>query len=182
MRQQGIKVIAPLSRGLPKTGQIVSYLDGDDGDIEAGWWLGLLNENNRTRFVEKEYVSGKPVIIDLATKLMWPKDIASSICRDGTAGHWSVAFAWLNGRTWGSFSDWRLPNVFEMLSLANLNEIEPSTYKTIFTNWNVLTVLWTASTDPSATTNAIRVSFTDGCYCGKYAKTNNLRFIPCRRV
>jgi len=51
MLKDYIHTIKPLSRGLPKTGQETSYFSGDDGEYEAGWWSGLLNANNRTRFI-----------------------------------------------------------------------------------------------------------------------------------
>ncbi|GAH99217.1 unnamed protein product, partial [marine sediment metagenome] len=50
----------------PKTGQIVSYDTGDDGEHEIGWWLGLVNGVNRIRFIEKEPVEDEKVIIVFA--------------------------------------------------------------------------------------------------------------------
>lgn len=180
MRQQDIKITQPLSRGLPKTNQDSSYLVGDDGYFERGWWIGLKADANRVRFIEKELVSGEPVIIDRATKLIWPKDIADEATDGGDTKTWSDAIIWCLALDFGGFFNWRLPNIFEFLTLANLNEVSPSTYKTVFDNWNVSPTFWTASTDPSATNKAIRVTFTAGCYCGAYLKTAAYRFVPVR--
>ena len=100
------------TRKLPKTGQTTSYQSGDDGDIEAGWARG-------TRFVEKT-IAGVAVILDYATGLMWPKDIVSDYGSpfDATMT-WSNAITNCNNLVFAGFSDWRLPNVLEALSIKS---------------------------------------------------------------
>ncbi|GAH98409.1 unnamed protein product, partial [marine sediment metagenome] len=63
------------SRLLPKTGQVISYVDGDDGFHQAGWWKGTKSANLKTRF-EVRTIGLVDVVIDNATGLMWPKDVA----------------------------------------------------------------------------------------------------------
>ena len=71
-----------ISRGLPKTGQTTSYITTDDGDTEIGWWKGLTDAQNRTRFVSVT-ISGGDVVIDRATGLMWSADGNEAGCNNG---------------------------------------------------------------------------------------------------
>lgn len=130
-----LKLITPLSQGLPKTGQETSVFDGDDGYYERGWWLGTLNDNNRTRFIEKEFVSGELVIMDLATNLMWPKDITGDATDSGANKSLTDAITWCEELIFGGFSDWHMPNILEMCSLMCGKCINPSAYTDVFDNW-----------------------------------------------
>jgi len=182
MRQQSIRVIAPLSRGLPKTGQTVSYATGDDGTYETGWWLGLLNENNRTRFVEKEYVEGQNVIIDLATHLMWPKDLTCIICGTGDTAKWTNAVVIPIGVAYGGFSDWRLANVIELISLVNYGVSAPSIFSDVFDNYPYGYYLWSSNTLNALTTYASQVAHTDGLGVRGKPKSESYKFISCRSL
>lgn len=175
-----IKLTTPLSHGLPKTGQIVSYHDNDDGALELGWWLKTFNVNNRVRFVEKEYVAGEVIILDLATGLMWPKSGLSSICGTGQITSWINAFVVPTVNTFSGFSDWRLPNLQELLSICNHSFINPAIH-TEFTDVQADNYkgYWTSTTYASDTSFAWYVRFVDG-YAFALAKTSNTYYRPCR--
>jgi len=183
MRQQSIKAITILSRGLPKTGQEIKYYAYDDGAMEAGWWLGTLNENNRTRFVEKEFVEGEPVIIDLATKLMWPKDISGVATDGGLVKNWETGVEWCNNLIYGGFFNWRLCNVIEFFSLVNLGRVDPCAFTDVFDNWPASEAFWASSTWPGITTYAHRVFCSQGySSSGKEKIYVGYRVLPCRSL
>lgn len=171
-----------LSRGLPKTGQETCYQPGDDGYYEYGWWLGLLNVNNRRRFIEKEYVSGESVIIDLATRLMWPKDFGGAATDSGDAKDWVQAIIWCETLSFGGFSDWRLPNLLEFLSLMNLGRNNPCFNDDIFDGYDITSSYWTSSTRPGLSTDAQRAYFTTIVAVGNLAKSSTARFAPVRSI
>jgi len=151
-----------LPRGLPKTGQETSYVSHDDGHYEAGWWPGRLNENNRTRFIVKEYVTGEEVVIDLATRLMWPKDIASTICYCGNPVNWPTAVIYADGGAFGGFPDWRIPNFIELMSLINYETTNPAVWS-IFDNVNHDNqYAWSGTTRKALTTQAWAISLAEG--------------------
>ncbi len=104
-----------ISRGLPKTGQVISYSAGDDGDHEAGWWPGRLNANNKTRFIQKT-IGGDDIVFDRATGLMWATDCTAAGGNGGIMAMWGPQITYANGLTFAGFSDWRMPNIIEFVS------------------------------------------------------------------
>ena len=95
---------------VPKTGQITSYRDGDDGDYQMGVaWPA-------PRFTDH----GDGTVTDNLTGLMWTK----SANIDGQKA-WDDAIDWCNALDHGGHSDWRLPNRRELLSLIDRGEYSP---------------------------------------------------------
>jgi len=103
---------------LSQTGQITSYLSGDDGDIQSGipWPV--------PRFVS----TGYGTLTDNLTGIMWTRDanaIGQSQCNYSTPMTWHDALDYikcLNKNSYLGFIDWRLPNANELQSLINLEE------------------------------------------------------------
>lgn len=122
-----------ITRGLPKTGQTILYVAGDDGDHEAGWWKGRLNANNRTRFIAKT-IGGGDIVLDRATGLMWAADGNAGGCAMGSVQIWSDAITIANALTFAGFSDWRIPNMKELLSLVDFSRCSPAIDPIIFPN------------------------------------------------
>ena len=95
----------------PKTGQIVSYAKGDDGDIQAGvaW--------PNPRFTD----NGDNTITDNLTGLMWTKDadIAKQATNQPSLNYFS------NTRP-GGYGDWRLPSIYELESLVDVSRANPA--------------------------------------------------------
>jgi len=160
MLKDYIHTIKPLSRGLPKTGQEVSYATGDDGKHEAGWWSGLLNANNRTRFLVKT-LAGNDVVIDLATGLMWARDGNAVGCYNGDIITWSDAVITANGMSFAGFDDWRLPNIIELLSIVKYNTWNPAIWP-VFTNTKYTLAYWSSTSRAYATTNALCLGYSEG--------------------
>lgn len=166
----------PITRHLPKTGQSTSYASGDDGDIEAGWWRGRLNSNNKTRFLSKT-ISGDDVVIDRATGLMWPKDFAGAGGSSGQTKTWAFSFVWAAALNFAGFDDWRLPNAYELISIAIFEGAAPYVHP-IFDN-PVNSDFWTSTTRPGATTNAYLVTFLYP-HLATLAKTFSFRVLAVR--
>lgn len=160
MRQQFIKTITVLSRGLPKTGQEVSDVIGDDGEHEAGWWVGRLNVNNRTRFLVKT-INGDDVVVDLATGLMWARDGTAAGGFGGLTRAWVTMLGVCNELTFAGFTDWRLPNINELCSIVNFSIWNPAVYD-VFQNILYTEKYWSSTTRAFATTNAKAMSFSEG--------------------
>ena len=132
---------------LPETGQITSFATNDDGDLRNGvaW--------PNPRFTD----NGDGTITDELTGLMWDKN------GNRFTSTWSQALSDAAGLSLGGFSDWRLPNVVEMMSLINREQTDNAAWLITqgFTNVQ-LGSYWTSTTDASLTTTAWAVATDDG--------------------
>jgi len=135
---KGPKPPAPV----PQTGQTESYYPGDDGDLQRGVPCP------EPRFTDNE----DGTVTDNCTGLVWLQNancLATSypeFDNDGTAGDGRVTWqhaldfvAGINNGTYGecgaSYTDWRLPNIKELLSLVDLGFYDPAIAHTSpFTN------------------------------------------------
>ncbi|KKL08907.1 hypothetical protein LCGC14_2571200, partial [marine sediment metagenome] len=117
--------ITILTRGLPKTGQTITYHSEGDGAYQAGWWKGKLNVNNKTRFVLKT-INGDKVVIDRATGLMWAADGDEAGCNESGILYWDEALPYAYNLTFAGFSDWRIPNINELGSIINFGKETPA--------------------------------------------------------
>lgn len=153
------------------TGQTTSYRDDDDGDLQLGESMAAAQ-----RFTN----NGDGTITDELTGLMWLRDASCLIHNyeewetDGWAEGWvpwARAFLFIEQINDGTLSacaagygDWRLPNVVELESLVNAEEV------TIFDWLNAVGFVgveqqdyWTSTTDPDTiTTFAYTVNMDDG--------------------
>jgi len=89
---------------IPQTGQTTRYADNDDGDLEEGaaWPV--------TRFID----NGDQTVTDTLTGLMWQKN-PNAIPKS----NWSQALSLCDSSPVASYTDWRMPNLREMLSLID---------------------------------------------------------------
>ncbi|MCX5635770.1 MAG: DUF1566 domain-containing protein [Planctomycetota bacterium] len=163
---------------LPKTGQVISYQTGDDGTYQVGWKKGRLNSNNQTRFVAKT-IAGNAVILDYATRLMWPA--ADEVAGAVTTWTWVNAVAYaqvtynsVNG--YAGFLDWRLPNFYELTSLFDFNA---TNLKRV--SFNLATAnYWTSTTNPDNTAGGMAVRFSATNVVTTAAKTSAYAVRLCR--
>ena len=100
---------------LPQTGQTTSYYPGDDGALQRGvkW--------PNPRFINH----GNGAITDRLTGLMW-----EAMPRKQHVD-WYQAFDRineLNREKLGGFSDWRMPNINELVSILNWSGNNPIEY------------------------------------------------------
>jgi len=98
--------------GISKTGQTLSYAEGDDGNLQEGsaWPV--------PRFTDH----GDGTVTDTLTGLMWTKSAAHTT--EGTT--WSEAIAFCNNLDFAGFSDWHLPNIGELHSLIDFSKSKPA--------------------------------------------------------
>lgn len=157
--QMNTKTIT-LSRLLPKTGQSIQYKSGDDGTYQAGWWKGLTVATNRERFIAKT-IGGDDVAIDLATGLMWAVDGNEAGCNNGGDSTWEGAIAYANNLSFAGFSDWRLPNILELISIHDYSIDVPALQEPPFSNTKTETY-WASTTLNPQTTWAWSVNADDG--------------------
>ncbi len=133
-----------LTRLLPKTGQLTARRVGGDGYYQYGWWKGLRLANNKPRFVSKT-IDGDDVVIDRATGLMWPKDCSGAAANSGDSAVWNAAIDFCVALDFAGFTDWRLPNIFELISINTLESMNPSII-TPFINVPSSTHFWSSTT------------------------------------
>jgi len=169
---------AILSRLLPKTGQSICYQAGDDGTYEAGWWKGKLNLGNKVRFISKT-VGSDVIVIDRATGLIWAADGNASGCKSD-ADSFSDCIIYAEGLTFAGFSDWRVPNIKELVSLLDYGISGLRIKQPPFSNTTTERRYVSSTTYIEATTYCYGVDFIDGkIYSG--VKTDNVWVLRCVR-
>jgi len=99
---------------VPKTGQTNSYQTGDDGTYKKGvaW--------PNPRFTIGTGVDGTNCVTDNLTGLMWTRN-----ANLGGTKTWTNAIAYCEALTNGVYTDWRLPNKRELLSLTDDGQKDP---------------------------------------------------------
>ena len=175
----------PLGQRL-KTGQTTCYNSagfdiacagtGQDGDLQKG--------------LDPTYVdNGDGTITDVPTGLMWEKLSDDGSIHDfGNSHPWAQAFsvhvAGLNSANFAGHSDWRLPNVNELHSLARYGAfvfaVDPIFYTGCASGCTVTTCscaqpdfYWSSTTYQSSPGLAWGVSFTDVGVLGAQYKVNS---------
>jgi len=127
--------------GIPKSGQITEYADGDDGHYKKGY------PKIGARFTD----NGDGTITDNATGLMWVKNPTL------TKMTWLNALAYCEALNYAGHDDWRLANADELLSLIDYGRNAPAIDTNFFPNpgsdW-----YWTATTYHGATAQAVIIN------------------------
>ena len=165
----------------PKTGQTTSYATGDDGDLEKGVVLVT------PRFTD----NGDGTVTDNQTGLIWLKNANCFGFR-----RWNLAIADSNGLASGSCGlsdgsnsgDWRLPNLFELESLREMQYENPAISNTAGTGqWTEgdpftgvqSSPYWSSTTFANANDYAWSVYLSSG-YVLSYDKYSSLYVWPVR--
>lgn len=188
--------------GLPKTGQQPGYPTGtpfatyddawyaaptQDATVEIGYprKTGSWTAYNTARFT----ANGDGTVTDNATGLMWVKD--PSLCGGGTYPNtwgaalntpatmkWAGAITNCEALTYATYTDWRMPNINELLSIVNYGRADNQSSYAIFTN-QLQSFYWSSTTRSDTTPNAWGVYFTGGS-TANVAKTNDFYVRPVR--
>lgn len=163
------------------TGQTTSYGSGagvDDGGLEigqlhrytiltAGQYSGTVNItiNSKTDTHSNECV------FDDSTGLMWSRTTSAGVgpTSNGllpwtTNANSEGIFTYLsaaNAASLAGYTNWRVPNLFELVTLANYEVTNAAPDATAFPSWPVL-YLWSSTTRPSPTSGALTVGFGSG--------------------
>ena len=122
------------------TGQTNSYQTGDDGYYEAG--VNLPVGTNRWTIQ-----ADTNLIVDNRTGLMWTRD-AHRYSGAEWYTNWSSAISNCEALDYGGYTDWRLPNRSELMSLLSM---EPTVYNPSLPlghpfNNTALNPYWTSTT------------------------------------
>jgi hypothetical protein len=131
-----------------KTGQYISYRPGDDGM----WFKGVAMIWPDPRFTD----NGDGTVTDNLTGLMWAKNANLA---SGTMS-WNDAIDYANNLSLGSegcgisYTDWRLPNRFELESLQDLGNRVPALPTGHPFSYVQSNYYWLSSTSASYTTSA----------------------------
>ncbi|MES0335666.1 MAG: DUF1566 domain-containing protein [Candidatus Magnetobacterium sp. LHC-1] len=155
---------------LPQTGQTTTYAAGDDGALQKGvaWPSPRFTDN------------GDQTVTDNLTGLMWTKSANLPI----EAKMWNDALNYVSsmnsgGGTYG-YTDWRLPNINELESLANVSQASPDTWLNSqgFTNVQ-FDFHWSSTTYDSNTSLAWGVSVSNSDISARYKSATTTTFGRC---
>ncbi|HUU04006.1 MAG TPA: MopE-related protein [Myxococcota bacterium] len=105
-------------------------------------------------FTSTEPVSGQPVVTDNVTGLVWQGS-------DSGTHTWQDAIDYCDGLDWGGYTDWYLPDEYELQSIVDYGRTNPSIDPVAFpgtpSNW-----FWTSSSYVFASSYACSVYFSSG--------------------
>jgi hypothetical protein len=97
--------------------------------------------------------NGDGTVSDLITGLMWQKESVQGIS-------WQASLAYCQNLKLGGYTDWRLPDVNELIGLVDYSRTSPSIDDAFFTN--TLLHHWSSTTYPSNPGMAYHVCFLRG--------------------
>ncbi|MFZ1386586.1 MAG: DUF1566 domain-containing protein [Thiolinea sp.] len=144
---------------------------------------GIERTNSFVQFQD----NGDGTVTDRATRLMWQK------CADGqgadcsgepTLFTWMNAFAratTLNNTAYAGYSDWRLPNAKELLSIAERSCVNPAIDLIAFPNTGQDASFWSSTTLTGYPQSIMRVNFLSGD-SDPYSKTSTLQLRLVREL
>jgi len=102
---------SPPVRPLPQTDQFETYQTGDDGYYKKGY--------SGARFT----FNGDNTVTDNATGLTWIADLNALGAPFNAVMTWTNAITNCESLNYAGYGDWRLPNINELLSLANYHKL-----------------------------------------------------------
>ena len=153
----------PINWTIPPTGQGKCYNDsgeitcpGTAGSSSCGTtdFCGQDAQYPTTRIFTVTTVSGKKLVEDSATGLIWTQEFE-------TGKTWQQAVDYCDALDYGGHTDWRLPSPIELATITNLGTYSPAIDATAFpgtpSEW-----FWSSSSYANATSNAWIVLFPNG--------------------
>lgn len=164
------------------TGQATVYVAGDNGTNQNGVKKAytLLNAGQFSGTVSiainsKTDTHSNNVALDNNTGLMWSNHAAASVgptsngllpwTTTGSGGTSEGIFPYLtaaNVALLSGYADWRIPNIFELMSLADFEAATSAPDATAFPSWSTASPFWSSTTQTSGTTLAMEVTYANG--------------------
>jgi len=163
---------------IPDTGAVLCY--GEDSEIpcpseEEAYYLqdaqqGWDFTHSAPERFSIDVSSGNKVITDTITNLMWEGCTQGyDNCSDlgGVCGpmcDWSESIAYCDSLMWGGYTDWRLPNSQELLSIIDYRHLTPALDKEVFDDLGVYpgAMYWTSDSSLYEKSMGLTVDFRDG--------------------
>lgn len=172
---------------LIKTGQTTSYRTGDDGDLEKGrlpTFTTLTCNNgfgNTNRFTDTlgGQTYANDLVVDWATGLMWYRALSGLV-------NWNTAIDNCEASAKAGYTNWRLPNMSEMISIVNCGVSGGLNYSPFnITTLTTSAYIWTNTTSPGLSTYAViwLYGYSLAQYRGTFnvtLKTESWRHLMCR--
>lgn len=174
-RAAGISTHSFTTCNLPDTAQAVSYtaIFGEDHDYSSSVSTPSFTVYSRI---------GSMVTVDNRTGLMWVTDPGGA----GISGTFSWEGALLAcetnigaAGTYAGYSDWRLPNLKEFMSIVDYGRSGPSINPLYFLNTQS-NAYWTATTTVPGTTYAWQLDFNTGAFTSA-DKASSSGYVRCVR-
>ena len=116
------------------------------------------------------------IVADLETDLQWMDTSVVS----GQVITWESAVDYCGRLTLGSETDWRLPNINELLSIVDLSATAPALYNT-FVNVNTTKGYWASTSVYFHNERAWKVNFADGSTALDTKEITVTNYIRCVR-
>jgi len=167
-----------------KTGEVivVSGSVGNDGvyNVSTGAVAGTIRTTEATILgaagpsvsIAKREAHSNNCVLDRQTGLMWSRYTSAQYATMGTAGTGTMPWtgqlydifqycAAANTVSLGGYADWRVPNMFELGSLFNLEAATAVPDAVAFPSWPA-NYVWTSTTAADNNTIAVRADFARG--------------------
>ena len=130
---------------------------------DAQYGLDTTYTDPETERFQKRGTANEPIVADHITGLDWQgclPDTYGDRCQDGHTVYyeWGGALQMCRDLSWGGYSDWRLPDIYSLLTLVNMGAEAGATYTELFAQ-DTGAVLWSTTTHPGDKTFAFTVVF-----------------------
>ncbi|MCB1191129.1 MAG: DUF1566 domain-containing protein [Leptospiraceae bacterium] len=127
--------------------------------------------------------NGNGTVTDLTTALVWQKclnGLSGNSCETGTITtlNWNDAISYCNNLSLGGKTNWRLPNLNELLSIKEHSKASVPLLNTTVFPASPSGYFWTSTTDPGTTTQAKIVSW-DADTSASRVKATESRYMRC---
>jgi hypothetical protein len=149
-------------------------------DAQYGWDATHPATERFTRTTEAE-----PVVTDNVTGLMWQGcsrgQTGSSCTGSASSADWNTALSYCDDLSWGGYTDWRLPDEYELLSIVDYGVTSGLLIDRIaFPATPAERFFWSSSSYAGSASNAWLVNFNNGSL-GNGGKTNS-GYVRCVRA
>ena len=122
--------------------------------------------------IAKREAHSNNCVLEQNTGLMWSRYSSSTYATMGVAGDGKMEWtgelydifqycAAANVASLGGYTDWRIPNNFELVSLRNMEILKAVPDVTAFPGWTI-SYVWSSTTRPTGIARAMYVYFNDG--------------------
>jgi len=132
----------------------VNFHDGSGSNGTSSCYVRAVR-GGQSGSVDHFIINGNGTVTDTDTGLMWQQDTATNTM------DWRSALSYCEALDLGGYNDWRLPNIKELSSIADLNRYDPAIETDYFPD-TVLANYWSSTTYASRTNRTWLLNFHNG--------------------